>query len=344
MCVRCFGVKMQRITNPVAKPVPKTGYYIDKEKIKEEHAKNESHIPQKQGFLTNAKVYAHKLTNDVVTYFPKGFQGSKNSDFYEYLSMGIVPNLIGSFMLIYTSCGANKFFNAQDSASASKGAKMMGMGVVLFALGKWLHSKISNFGVKKSTDINLEQKYINKNAELPENGEKQGIVREQKPGVYDSVTFFRDDLLAYDGELNHGSRYYYKDKIAKKAGIDKPLNSPDQEINKRIRGVKARTTALQNIGKYIVAATCVALGSQEAFGEINFRSLKSIKNSFKKGFKQFLGEGKDRSFIHKHAGKALLGLSVVSTLLSWLIPVIAFKQKPDTLKTQLDPNKETEVC
>ncbi len=335
---------MQQITSPLISKAPsKVGYHTDKDKIKEEYAKNEPHIPKKQGFATNAKVYAHKLTNDILTYYLKGFQGSKNSDFYEYLSMGIVPNLIGSFMLIYTSCGANKFFNSQDSASATKGAKMMGAGVVLFALGKWLHSKISDSAIKHSTGIDLEQKYINKSVELPEKGSDQAVVRIQYPGVFDSVPFFRSDLMARDGELNHGSRYYHKDKIAKKAGIDKKLNSPDQEIDKRIRGVKARATALQNIGKYLVAATSVALGSQEAFKNVNLKSIKNIIKTTKTAFIQ-LWKGTNRNFLTKHSGKALLALSGVATLLSWIVPVANFKYKPETIKEQLDPNKETEVC
>lgn len=334
---------MQQI--PAANIAPKsnnTGYTVDREKKKEEYYKNESHV-LKQGPLTGAKVAAHKLTNDVFTYFPKAFAGSKNSDFYEYLSMSMVPNLIGSAMLIYTATGANKFFNAADKAGANKGAKMMGAGVVLYAIGSWLHNKISNAGLKATTGIPLEQKYINKCAELPELGEDKGLVRIQYPGIYDSVQFYRSDLLVRDAEINHGNRYHYDDKVAKKSGYSDKENASNQIAGEKVRGVKSRATAIQNIGKYIVAATGVALGAQEAFSKMNVKSLKSIKNSFVEACKQ-LWKGTDKNFATKHFGKALVGLSALSAILSIVIPTIGFKHNPETMKSKVDTNKEFEVC
>lgn len=318
------------------------GYVVDRDKKKEEYYKNESHI-HKQGPLTGAKVVAHKLTNDVFTYFPKGFAGSKNSDFYEYLSMSMIPNIVGSAMLIYTAKGANKFFNAADKAGANKGAKMMGAGVVLYAIGSWLHNKISNAGLKATTGIPLEQKYLNKCAELPEPGKEKGLVRTQYPGVYDSVQFYRSDLLVRDAEINHGNRYYYDDKVAAKSGYSDKENASNQIAGEKVRGVKSRATALQNIGKYIVAATGVALGSQKAFSNMNIRSLKSIKESFIEGAKQ-LWNGTNYNFATKHFGKALVGLSAIMTLLSIVVPTIGFKSNPETMKSKVDTNKEFEVC
>lgn len=332
---------MQQIQNTPVNSKP-LGYTVDKEKKKEEHYKNESHI-HKQGPLTGAKVAAHKLTNDIFTYFPKGFSGSKNSDFYEYLSMSMVPNLAGSFMLIYTACGANKFFNAKDAAGAKSAAKMAGAGVVLYAVGKWLHNKISNKAIKASTSVDLDLKYLNKCVELPEGKRDIGLVRTQYPGVYDSVQFYRSDLLTRDAEINHGNRYYYDDKVVKKSGEENIQNASNQTAGPKIRGLKARATALQNIGKYIVAATAVALGFQKAFADMNPKSIKSIASSLVEGAKQ-LWKGTERNALTKHFGKGLIIASAASTLLSWLIPTLAFKSNPDTMKSKVDTKKEFEVC
>lgn len=333
---------MQQITTPNVNSPKTTGYTVDKEKKKEHYYQNESHI-HKQGPLTGIKTSAHKLTNDVFTYFPKGFAGSKNSDFYEYLSMSMVPNLMGSAMLIYTACGVNKMFNAADKAGASKGAKMMGAGVVLYAVGKWLHNKVSNKIINAATGINLDQKYLNKCAELPERGQEKGLVRTQYPGVYDSVSFYRSDLLTKDAEINHGDMRYYDDKVADKAGYKDNKNASNQIAAPKIRGIKARATALQNVGKYIVAATAVALGSQEAFSDINLKSLTSIKDSFKKGCDQ-LWNATGKNAATKYFGRALVIASAASTVLSALIPILAFKSNPETMKSTVDTNKEFEVC
>ena len=76
---------MQQITSPSVENLSKVGYLVSNEEKKEKYYKNESHF-HKQTLLTGLKADAHQLYNDVFTYFPKGFAGSKNSDFYEYLA------------------------------------------------------------------------------------------------------------------------------------------------------------------------------------------------------------------------------------------------------------------
>ena len=332
---------MQQITSPSVDKLPKTGYLVSSEEKKEKFYKNESHI-HKQGPLSGIKADAHKLYNDVFTYFPKGFAGSKNSDFYEYLSMGLVPYIVGSGMLIGLYKGANKFFNVADKATADSVAKRMGAGVILYGVGKWAYQRLSRAGIKASTGIDLDMRYVKKVNELPEPGQEKGLVRTQYPGVYDSVQFFRSDLLSKDAELNHGDVYYHDDKITKKAGFENKLHAPNQTANDKIRKVKARTTAIENIGKYIIAATGVALGSQEAFGKISFNP-RTIATAFKDGLSQ-LWNGTDRNALTKNAGKAMLIASGITTLLTWLIPTIGFKNNPDTVKTKVDTTKEFEVC
>lgn len=344
---------MQQISSPSVDKIPKTGYLVSHEEHKEKFYKNESHI-HKQGPLTGLKADAHKLTNDIFTYFPKGFSGSKNSDFYEYLSLGMVPNLIGSAMLIALYGLANGKYNAADAKFAGMGAKQMGAGVILYAAGKWAYQRLARAGIKASTGIDLDMRYTKKVNELPEPGQEKGLVRTQYPGVYDSVQFYRNDLLTKDAEINHGDAYYHDDRIVKKAGFDNKLHAPNQTASDKIRKVKARTTALENVGKYIVAATGVALGSQEAFKHVNLKAPRTIITALKEGAVQLWKGtskfdtskqlGKVLNFGTKHFGKALIIASGVATLLTWLIPTIGFKHNPNTVKTKVDTNKEHEVC
>jgi len=333
---------MQQITSPSVDKLPNSGYLVNNEEKKEKFYKNESHIPQ-QTLLTGIKADAHKLYNDVFTYFPKGFAGSKNSDFYEYLSLGMVPNLIGSAMLIALYGLANGKYSKIDAKFADFGAKQVGAGVVLYAAGKWAYQRLARAGIKASTGVDLEMRYTKKVNELPEVGQEKGLVRTQYPGVYDSVQFYRSDLLAKDAELNHGNVYHHDDKIVEKAGFDGKQNAPNQMASKKIREVKARTTALENIGKYIVAATGVAFGFQEAFQDINLKSLHNIGTTFKTAAEQ-LWKGAPRNNITKHYGKALIIGSALATFLTWLIPTLGFKHNPNTIKTKVDTNKEYEVC
>ncbi len=85
--------------------LPNIGYISSIEERKKRIFENEPHIHE-QNALSGISAEADKLKNSMVSYFPKGFAGSKNSDFYEYLSLGKIPYLIGSIMLIALYRGA----------------------------------------------------------------------------------------------------------------------------------------------------------------------------------------------------------------------------------------------
>ncbi len=348
---------MQQIKSPSVDNLPKVGYYVSKEEKKKNFYENETHI-HKQGPLSGIKAGAHKLTNDIFTYFPKGFQGSKNSDFYEYLSLGMVPYLIGSVLMFSTYKGANKFFNFADKMEANSVARGVGAGVVMYGIGKWASKKLARTLIHASTGVNLNLQYLKKINELPEQGQEEGLVRVQYPGVFDSPTFYRSDLLDKYSDLVHNNIFWYNDKIAKKAGFKEPLNAPGQTMGPKIKQLKTRTTALENIMQYIPAACGVAFGFQKGFKDMkpskifsdkkfNIGNLKGnltgLTKAFAESFVQ-LWQGTDRNLVTKHGGKALMIGSVVATLLTWLIPTIAFKRNPDPMKSQVDTKKEYEVC
>ena len=62
-------------------------------------------------FATRARIGYDKFTNALTLYPAKGLKGSKNANFYEFLTMGTVPYVIGSLMLMSVFNSANKFFN-----------------------------------------------------------------------------------------------------------------------------------------------------------------------------------------------------------------------------------------
>ncbi len=353
MCI-LLGVSMPQVNSISVENIPSNTYYVDREKKKEEIYKNEDHI-HKQGPLSGLKAELYETENTLLTYFPKGFMGSKNSNFHEFLSMGRVPYVIGSIMLIGLYSFANGKYNVQDKASANNAAKCFGAGVVMYAIGKWLTKKIAHLGIKMSTGVPLDLRYTRKIPTLPEPGQEKGIVEKEYAGVFESVDFFRKDLLKQDSELNHnGDMHYFNDKIVQKAGYGKDTNSSYQIADPKIRELKARTTALENITSYITAATGVALGSQEAFKQLKFvkhegfvmnmkTALSSAKNAVINSFKE-LWKGNNKNFLTKHYGKALILSSIAATILTWLVPSKGFKSNPDTMKSKVNNKKEYEVC
>lgn len=332
--------------------IPSNTYVVAKEQKKEAIYKNEDHI-HKQGPLSNFAAEAYETGNALLTYFPKGFMGSKNSNFHEFLTMGRIPNVIGSVMLIGLYTFANSKFNLSDARSANLNAKCFGAGVVLYALGNWALKKIAHTGIKLSTGVPLDLKYTRKIPTLPEPGREKGIVEKEYAGVFESVDFYRKDLLAKDSELNHGDMHYFDNKIVEKSGYGKNINSAYQIADSKIRELKARTTAMENITGYIVAATGVALGSQKAFENIilgkgqgiikNIKTtLSSVATALPESIKQ-LWKGTNKNLITKYYGKALCLATLIATFLTWYIPSKGFKTNPNTMKSRIDKKKDYEV-
>ena len=120
----------------------------------------------------------------------------------------------------------NYKFSADDARFANISFKQAASGVVLYALGKWAFQKFARTVINKFTDVNIDLFYKKQVIELPELGQEKGLVRTQYPKVYDSVQFYRSDLLTKDGELNHNNAYYHDDKIVRKVGYKDKKNGP----------------------------------------------------------------------------------------------------------------------
>ena len=164
---------------------------------------NTPQIKLKQGF--------QKTTSAIGDYPIRGLKGDVNSNFYNFLTMGIVPYILGSsmFMLIFNA--ANKYQTAFDKSRASVYGKKMALGVILWGVFKNLSQNIVTKSIKAGTGVDIDMPYENIVYFLPtQAGHAANIdVQHQQRTVYDSKEFFRKDLLNKE----------YFDKIAQKIGL-----------------------------------------------------------------------------------------------------------------------------
>ena len=169
--------------------IPKNSYLVVHKDLD-----NEDHIIKKRP-TTGARIVADKFVNDVFSYAPKGMTGSKNSNFYEFLSLGLIPNLVGSASLILISNALNNKFGGRDSLFANMNGRKMAAGVVLYAAGKWLGNKIINKGVKATTGVDMEMPYKKIVHELPDYKGDPDTTSVEFHRVFESTDFPRWDLI-----------------------------------------------------------------------------------------------------------------------------------------------------
>lgn len=333
--------------------MPQNSYYASSEAHKKLSSTSDQII--KKTPLTGARIVADKLVNSVFTYAPKGMQGSRNSNFYEFLSMGLIPNITGSAMLIALFNLANSKFRNPDRAFAAIPGRKMAYGVVFYALGKWLGSKFINKGIEHKTGIDLEMPYKKVVTELPEHEGDTDLTRVEYHRVFESADFPRFDLINKMGE-QQGNRFLWWDKIAKKMGFKTPLNSPDQTIQDKVREVIVKATSAKYISSYIWAALGVALAAQAPFEKPVVMPVSGTTKERIKGFgKNFATTLKD-SFLQlyngnpgkymyasKILGRTLIFGALASTVLGIFNATRGFRIADNQPDTQIDIDKEYEV-
>ncbi len=322
-----------------------SGYFLPGEG--DGHA-SEDHIIKKTP-LTGPKIAADKLAKSIFVYAPKGMQGSKNSNFYEHLSMSTIPRIIGSIGLIATSVAANKFFNPSDSKAAKIMSKNTVAGVLLYAGMKWASNKIMNAGTHAITGVDPDMPYVKFVKELPENGKEKVMTEYHK--VFESIDFPRLDLLYKMGE-EQGNRHYFWDKIAeKKFGIKEPLNASDQDVQPLIDKAFVKSRAAGTISSFIWAATGVALAAQESFTKfMNYHDLakpgilqrakdfpKSVAKTLKNSFVELW---KGSTPASSKIGKGLIIASIASTVLGLINVKRGYKLDTEPSKSKIDYTKD----
>ncbi len=346
-----FAPELNRPENPISNAasaympgvgaVP-SGYFIEGEV---NHG-SEDHIIKKTP-LTGARIVADKITKDIFAYAPKGMQGSKNSNFYEYLSLGMIPYIVGSCMMVATSVAATKFFNPTDAKASKMLGKGAALGVVFCAVMKWLGGKVMEKGTKAITGVDMGMPYKKVISELPENGKEK--VSTEFHRVFESIDFPRWDLINKQGEEN-GNRYEYYDNIAKKKlGCEEPLNAPDQVVQPLIVRALTKAMAAKSVSSFLWAAVGVSLAAQKPF--TNFMSyakkpkftkmVKDLPAEFARTFKdaaKALWKGSSTS--SRIVGRGLIISAAASTVLGLLNVKRGYKIDTKPAKSQIDYNKD----
>lgn len=314
----------------------------------------------KQGF--------QKTSSAFLDYPAKGLTGDINSNFYEFLTMGIVPYLAGSGMFMIMFNCVNKYLLPADKKIASTIGKKFALGVVLYGVLKNLSKNLVTKPIKLATGIDTEMPYENIVYPLPkEAGENANIeIQHQQRKVYDSKEFFRKDLL---------DREYF-DKVAKKLGLGENLNDSITEATPIIQNIVATSNTAKSLSSYSWAAVGVGLAMQDAwldffeahanrkhfvpnkntgffsklagktmvFVENTWNLTKEFSKSTVKACKQLWNGNSAHSGFKKHSGKALVGFAAILTTLLTANTIIKAKNmaKNNNLKT-IDKNKESTV-
>ena len=324
------------------------------DKSKANKKQDESHIVP-NNVLTRLEQSTQKTMSAFIDYPAKGLRGDVNANFYEFLTMGIVPYILGSaiFMAVF--------------GLSNKTGKKLSLGVLLCAALKSLSKNLVTEPVKLFTGIDTEMPYQNKVYNLPkyadENAEMD--IRWQQRKVFDSKEFFRKDLLEKE----------FFDKVALRLGMKEDLNDSVAATTPIIQNVVATTNTAKSISSSCWAAVGVGLAVQDTwlsfFDAIKNRKrfvgnntgtlgkigghLKNVAEntlvlskefikSFGYSWKQLWSGNPAHTGFRKHAGKSLIALSALTTFgLTANTIIKAHKMAKNRNLNTIDRTKESMV-
>ena len=312
----------------------------------------------KNDFSTRTRIGLDKFTKAFTVYPARGLKGSINSNFYEFLTMGTVPYVIGSVMLMSIFNSANKHFAAFAQSKASKLGNKMAMGVILYGLFKEISKSFTNIPVKLATGIDTELPYAKVNYLLQENPDSTAdLTSIEYHKVGESVDFPRWDQLYGDPKKGEAVNFRY-DKIAKKNGLGDNLNDSDQEVKPIYKEVLVKSKLAKSFSSFMWAATGVALAFQKPWenyfrvatlkfwkGKEFMHSLRVFGESFLESAKE-LYKGSTESFskLERHSGKMMIGSALLVTVLGVLNTLhITHKPQKNNADKFIDKNKESVV-
>ncbi|MBR1943197.1 hypothetical protein IJ843_05640 [bacterium] len=275
-------------------------------------------------FKTKMEIQGDKLVKAFTTYPAKGLKGDKNANFYEFLTMGTVPYLLGSAALMTVFNAANKFFTPFAQSKAGSIGKKMALGVAFYGVAKEASKALVNKPVKALTGVDTEMPYAKVVEGFPKFEGDTNTKSIEYHKVFESVEFPRYDLLY--GKTNEDRNAYY-DKVAKKLGLGENLASSDKEVKPRLKEIIARSNTAKSISSYLWAATGVGLAIQKPWDNFftsatkgqGFAKVKnmarSFGNNFVKSAKDLWTGGANPTKVQKYAGKALIGAAVAATVI-----------------------------
>ena len=330
---------------------------------------------KKHPLTTGLKIQADKFINACTRYPKKRLEGSKNSNFYEFLTMGMVPYVVGSAMMIAVFNLASKFFETPAAVSASKLGKKMGIGVIAYGLAKTFSKKLIEvpLNLRYGIDVNLPYKKVVH--ELPDKDNLNNLVTHEYHKAFESVDFPRWDLFYNNDNYGKERESYYK-KVGKKMGLsDKDLEHADQKVKPIIKEKVVKTKLFSTLSSYLWAATAVGVSMQSPWENLvvnpakriaNFKNYRKLAHIAKEegrkiakydNFAKELGQKfvasckeffNNSSKTTRYAGRILLGSAVAMTLLGNFSTLFNFNKnrgvKPNASTSLIDEKREKVVC
>lgn len=348
---------------------------INTQKITNSDLKEE--VTLKPNTLKNKIMSNYQKTTSAFTEYPaKGLTGSKKSNFYEFLTMGIVPFLVGSATFMAVFNGASKHFdNASTKAAGMKGGKLA-LGVAFFAIAKSLSKSLISTPVKMATGIDTEMSYERHVYSDPKLNLKHPVHEYEQHKVMESHDFPRYDMM-YGEKVGKPHNYLF-DKIAKKNGLGENLPASDTEVKPIIKDVISRSNTAKSISSYLWAAVGVTLAAQTPWNNffraasknnwIKFKPSKPDANILEKAAGHTVNTAKNlwriagsfgRNFVKasknlyngpaeakgfsKHAGKALIGIAALSSILGAANTIYGAKTAVGQHKNVFDKKEKVTV-
>ena len=304
----------------------------------------------KPNTLKNKLMSAYQKTTSAFIEYPvKGLTGSKKSNFYEFLSMGIVPYLVGSATLMAVFNGASKHFADNFAVKAAKrygAGNKAALGVLFWGIAKALSKPLISTPVKMATGIDTEMSYERHIYSDPKLNLKHPIHEYEQHKVMESHDFPRYDMM-YGEKLSalnkKGEKLphnYLFDKIAKKNGLGEDLPASDTEVKPIIKDVISRSNTAKSISSYLWAAVGVMFAVQKPWdnffnalsksswkqyrpaadvgfaGKIAGKTVNTAKNLYRisESFVRNFGKA-SKSLYNDRAGKVFLGIAALSSIL-----------------------------
>lgn len=330
---------------------------------------------KKHPISTAVKINSTKLINAFTKYPVKGFKGSKNANFYEFLTMGSVPYILGSAAMMAVFNGARGFFNTPAAASAAKLGNKMALGVLSYGVMKNVSKRFIETPVKIARGIDVNTPYEKVVYELPEEGNEDNLVEREYHKLFESVDFPRWDLM-YDNKFYGDERNSYFKKVGKKFGYDEnSLDYSDQKMKDKIKETVVKTKLFSTLSSYLWAGVGVGVAMQKPWESMTFNPAQRLKNlkNYQQLAKAAKAQGKNiakydnfakdfgkkllescKEFVNnnnksvKYAGRALLGAAVGMTLIGNFFALHDFNKDKGS-KTQastslIDDSKEKVIC
>lgn len=275
--------------------------------FKENKAKTEQLEEPKSKILPNTlrtriSQKSDKTVAAITEYPVKGLKGDINSDFYEFLSMGIIPYVVGSLMFMGLF-NLLKDLSPKAQKFASSYGNKMALGVLMYGVGKTLSNDLVTRPVAWGTGVDIELPIRHVDHTLPTKPGKDADIdtKIQQRKVYDSREFFRKDLL--ENDPRYGKKYYAN--IAKKIGLGENLNDPTTEVTPIIQSIISTTKTAKSLSSYAWAGLGVGLALQNSWDDF-FHAISNRKRHVPKSGEGFFEKMGSR---FKNAGSNFVDIS-----------------------------------